>query len=61
MSRDSSVAEERALAAIFEECFEAMKNGERDLDRLATRYPWARDEIRPLLDISLALLHRCRA
>ena len=58
MSQEPSVAEERALAAIFEECVEAMKNGERDLDKLANRYPWARDEIRSLLDIGLALLLR---
>ena len=58
MPQEYSVAEERALAAIFEECAEAMENGERDLDNLASRYPWARDEIRSLLDISLALLQR---
>ncbi len=44
--------------SVAEECVEAMRNGERDLDKLASRYPWARDEIRPLLDVGLALLVR---
>ena len=47
--------EEDAPINFAHECLEAMKNGERDLDKLASRYPWARDEIRPLLDIGLEL------
>jgi hypothetical protein len=46
----------RARADILDECLEDMKSGERDLDALASRYPRARDEIRPLLGIGLALL-----
>ena len=42
----------------LETAVEAMKNGERDLDKLASRYPWARDEIRSLLDTGLALPER---
>jgi hypothetical protein len=46
----------RARADILDECLEHMKRGEQDLDELASRYPRARDEIRPLLNVGLALL-----
>lgn len=47
--------EELALARILEECLEEMERRETDLDKLASRYPEARDEIRSLLEIAQAL------
>jgi hypothetical protein len=52
----SSLARERLLADILNECLEAMERGEHDLDRLADRYPGARDKIRPLLETGQILL-----
>jgi len=49
---------ELAQARALEECLEAMERGETDLDKLAGRYPEARDEIQPLLEIAQHL--RCR-
>ncbi len=37
-----------------------MRKGATDLDALADRYPWARQEIRPLLEIARALRQRRR-
>ena len=47
---------ELAVARALEQCLEAMDRGETDLDELSGRYPEARDEIRPLLEIA----HRLR-
>ena len=52
--------QELLLAGILEECLEAMRKGATDLDALANRYPWARQEIRPLLEIARALQRRRR-
>lgn len=54
-AEEVSTVEELALARALEECLEAMERGETDLDKLAGRYPEARDEIRPLLDIAQRL------
>lgn len=48
-------ADELAVARALEECLEAMEKGETDLDALAARYPHARKQIRPLLDIAAKL------
>jgi hypothetical protein len=50
--------EELAQARALQECLEAMEQGETDLDKLAGRYPEARDEIRPLIEIALRLRRR---
>ena len=47
--------EELALARVLEECLEAVERGETDLDKLAGRYPEARDEIRSLIEIAQKL------
>ena len=47
--------EELALARALEECLEALEQGETDLDKLSGRYPEARDEIQPLLEIAQQL------
>jgi hypothetical protein len=47
--------EELALARALEECLEALERGEMDLDKLSGRYPEARDEIWPLLEIAQQL------
>lgn len=52
----SSLTRERLLADILNECLEAMERGEHDLDRLADRYPDARNEIRPLLETGQVLM-----
>ena len=52
------IVEELALARVLEECLEAVERGETDLGRLADRYPEARDEIRPLLEIARQLRRR---
>ncbi len=49
------MVEELSLARILEECVEAVEQGETDLDALASRYPEAEEEIRPLLEIALQL------
>jgi hypothetical protein len=54
-AEEVSTVEELALARALEECLEAMERGETDLDKLAGRYPEARDEIRPLLEIAQRL------
>ncbi|MBI2912723.1 MAG: hypothetical protein HYY03_02245 [Chloroflexi bacterium] len=50
--------EELALAAALDECLQAIERGEGDLDSLADRYPAAKPEIRPLLEIAAALRAR---
>ncbi len=50
--------EELALARALEACLEAIEREETDLDGLAARYPEARDEIRPLLEIARELKQR---
>src|SRR3972149_1072677 len=55
---EERAVEELILARILEECLEAMERGETDLDRLAGRYPEARDEIRPLIEIAQLLRRR---
>lgn len=54
-AEEVSTVEELALARALEECLEAMERGETDLDKLAGRYPEARDEIKPLLEIAQRL------
>ncbi len=46
------------LARILEECLAAMDEGEVDLSMLAGRYPDARDEILPLLEVAQQLRRR---
>ncbi len=46
---------ELALVRAFEECLQAMEQGEVDLDALAGRYPETEEEIRPLLGIAQQL------
>lgn len=53
--------EEMALASILEGCLDGMSRGETDLDALASRYPDAHDEIRPLLDVASLLGERSAA
>jgi hypothetical protein len=53
-----SSVEELALARALEECLDAMELGETDLDRLSGRYPEARDNIQPLLEIAQQLRRR---
>ncbi len=52
------MVEELRLARVLEECLQAMEEGETDLDGLAGRYPEARNEIRPLLEIAQQLRRR---
>ncbi|MEX0801019.1 MAG: hypothetical protein WD379_07380 [Dehalococcoidia bacterium] len=61
MAEEVVNVEELALARILEDCLNGMSRGETDLDALASRYPDARDEIRPLLDIASLLGERSAA
>lgn len=54
-AEEVSSVEELALARALEECLDAMDLGETDLDRLSGRYPEARDNIEPLLEIAQQL------
>lgn len=55
---DAVTLEELSLARALEECLDAMERGETDLVGLAARYPAARDEILPLLEIAWQLRQR---
>jgi len=54
-AEEVTTVEELAVARALEECLEAIERGETDLDKLTGRYPEARDEIRPLLEIAQQL------
>lgn len=47
--------EELALGDILAECVDAIEQGETDLNALAGRYPQARQEIEPLLQVAWRL------
>jgi hypothetical protein len=57
-AEEVTTVEELAVARALEECLEAIERGETDLDKLTGRYPEARDEIQPLLEIAQQL--RCQ-
>ncbi len=58
VAEEVRTVEELALARVLEECLQAMEQGEMDLDGLASRYPEAEEEIRPLLEIAQQLKGR---
>ncbi len=58
VAEEVRTVEELALARVLEECLQAMEQGETDLDGLVERYPEAREEIRPLLEIAQQLRRR---
>ncbi len=54
-AEEATGVEELVLARALEKCLEALERGDTDLARLSGRYPEARDNIQPLLEIAQQL------